>query len=181
MALKATVYKAELQISDLNRHYYATHALTVAQHPSENDERLMVRLLAFALHASETLTFTKGLSETDEPDLWQKDLTDAVELWVELGMPDEKRLRRACSRAEKVAIYAYHGKGTEIWWQGLAGKVHSLQNLAIIQIPQEQSQALAKLAGRSMRLQATLEDEQIWFGDERETLTITPIKLKEWA
>ena len=99
MALSATICKADLNIVDMDRHYYQQHSLTVAQHPSENDERLMIRLLAFALHADEFLSFTKGLSTDDEPDLWQKSLSGEIELWIELGLPSEKRLKKACGRA----------------------------------------------------------------------------------
>src|SRR6056297_2009370 len=109
MALKATIFKAALNIADMDRHYYGDHQLTLAQHPSETAERLMVRLLAFALNASETLTFTKGISTDDEPDLWQKSLSDDIELWIELGLPNESRLRKACGRAQRVIVYAYGG------------------------------------------------------------------------
>jgi uncharacterized protein YaeQ len=98
MALKATVVKAELQVSDMDRHYYASHNLTLAQHPSETDERLMVRLLAFALNADERLEFGKGLSSDDEPDLWRRDYTGDIELWIDLGQPDESRIRKASGR-----------------------------------------------------------------------------------
>ena len=107
MALKATIYKAELQIADMDRNYYQEHLLTLARHPSETDERMMIRLLAFAIHASDSLTFTKGLFDTEEPDLWQKDLTGAIQLWIEVGQPDEKRLMKACGRSEHVIVYSY--------------------------------------------------------------------------
>lgn len=115
MALKSTVFRAELQVSDLDRHYYAAHALTLARHPSETDERMMVRLLAFALFAGERLEFGRGLSTEDEPALWRKDLTGAVELWIEVGLPDERALRRACGRAERVAVLCYGGRGADLW------------------------------------------------------------------
>ena len=89
MAIKATIFKADCQIVDMDRHYYQDHSLTLARHPSETDERMMLRLLAFAYHASDTLAFTRGLSSSDEPDLWQKDLTGTIERWIELGQPDE--------------------------------------------------------------------------------------------
>src|SRR5512147_3279852 len=106
MALKSTIFKAELQISDMDRNYYGSHSLTIARHPSETDERMMVRLLAFALHANEGLAFGRGLSTDDEPDLWQRDLTGAIRLWIDVGLPDEKLLRRACGRADEVVVYA---------------------------------------------------------------------------
>ena len=104
MALSATIYKVELTISDMDRHYYETHKLTVAKHPSETDRRLMVRLLAFALNAHENLEMTKGLSTDEEPDIWQKSLSDELELWITLGMPPEKTLRQSCGKAGQVAI-----------------------------------------------------------------------------
>ena len=114
MALKATIFKADLQIADMDRNYYQDHALTLARHPSETDERMMVRLLAFAIHADEALTFTKGLFDTEEPDLWQKDLTGAIQLWIEVGQPDEKRILKACGRSEQVIVYSY-GATSHIW------------------------------------------------------------------
>ena len=144
MALKATICKASLQVADVDRNYYAEHALTVARHPSETDERMMARLLAFALNAHERLTFCKGLSDTDEPDLWQKDLTGAIEHWIEVGQPDDKRLLRACGRAEKVTVYAY-GNRAELWWQPLAEKLDRAKNLAVWRVPVSAVQALDPL------------------------------------
>jgi uncharacterized protein YaeQ len=116
MALNATIYKAELQVSDMDRHYYATHALTLARHPSETEERLMVRLLAFALYADERLEFGKGLSADDEPDLWRKDYSGDIQQWIELGQPDEARIRKACGRAEQVVVINYGGRAADVWW-----------------------------------------------------------------
>ena len=117
MALKATIFKAELHIADMERGYYHDHALTVARHPSETDERMMVRLLAFALNADETLAFGAGLSTDDEPDLWRKDLTGSIETWIDVGLPDEKRIRKACGRADEVFVYSYGGHAAQLWWQ----------------------------------------------------------------
>ena len=177
MALKATICKASLQIADVDRNYYAEHALTVARHPSETDERMMARLLAFALNAHERLAFCKGLSDTDEPDLWQKDLTGAIEHWIEVGQPDDKRLLRACGRAEKVTVYAY-GNRAELWWQPLAEKLERAKNLTVWRIPVSAVQALEKLAGRSMQLQCTVQEGQLYFSDAAETvqLQLTPLK-----
>ena len=177
MALKATICKASLQIADVDRNYYAEHALTVARHPSETDGRMMARLLAFALNAHERLAFCKGLSDTDEPDLWQKDLTGAIEHWIEVGQPDDKRLLRACGRAEKVTVYAY-GNRAELWWQPLAEKLERAKNLTAWRIPVSAVQALEKLAGRSMQLQCTVQEGQLYFSDAAETvqLQLTPLK-----
>ena len=169
MAIKATIYKANLQIADMDRQVYGDHALTLALHPSETEERLMVRLLAFALHVTAddqrgTLQFARGLSDTDEPDLWQRDLTDQLIHWIEVGQPEERRLAKACGRAEQVTLYCY-ASAAHIWWQGMANKVTRLRNLDVWRIPAEQSQALAKLAQRSMQLQLTIQDGQIWVSD----------------
>lgn len=172
MALKATIYKAELQIADMDRHYYGDHALTLARHPSETEERLMLRVLAFALHAHEFLAFGKGISTDDEPDLWQKDLTGAIELWIDLGQPDEKLVRRAAGRADQVIIYTYGGRSAEIWWGQAASKLERLDNLRVIHVPPTTSQALAKLAQRNMQLQCTIQDQQIWLGDAEGTVQV---------
>ena len=177
MALKATICKASLQIADVDRNYYAEHALTVARHPSETDERMMARLLAFALNAHERLAFCKGLSDTDEPDLWQKDLTGAIEHWIEVGQPDDKRLLRACGRAEKVTVYAY-GNRAELWWQPLAEKLERAKNLTVWRIPVSAVQALGKLAGRSMQLQCTVQEGQLYFSDAAETVQLQLAPLK---
>jgi len=118
MALKSTIFKAELSVADIDRGYYHDHALTIARHPSETDERMMVRLLAFALHADERLAFGRGLSTEDEPDLWQRDLTGAIDRWIDVGLPDERDVRKACGRAREVDVLAYGGRAVELWWQG---------------------------------------------------------------
>jgi uncharacterized protein YaeQ len=171
MALKATIYKADLQIADMDRNYYQDHALTLARHPSETDERMMIRLLAFAIHASDSLAFTKGLFDTDEPDLWQKDLTGAIQLWIEVGQPDDKRLLKACGRSEKVVVYTYSAT-SHIWHKQIASKLDRANRLSIINIPAETSLALEKLCKRNMQLQCTIQDGQIWLTDSVDTVLI---------
>lgn len=178
MALKATIFKAELVISDMDRNYYHTHVLTLARHPSETDERMMVRLLAFALHANEALQFTKGLSTDDEPDLWQKDLGGDIELWIDLGQPEEKRIRKACARARSVVIYCYSGNAADIWWQQNRSKLERFDNLAVIAIAADASQQLATLAQRSMRLQCTIQDGGVWLGDDKQTVEVALTRWK---
>ena len=129
MALKATIFKATLSIADMDRHYYADHHLTLARHPSETDERMMIRLLAFALNASDRLEFTRGLSTDDEPELWQKSLSDEIELWIELGLPEESRLRKACNRAREVVLYTYGGRAVPLWWNKHQSKLARFDNL----------------------------------------------------
>jgi uncharacterized protein YaeQ len=182
MALKSTVYKASLQIADMDRGLYADHALTLALHPSETEERLMVRLLAFALQVPAddhggALQFARGLSDADDPDLWQHDLTGQLQHWVEVGQPDERRLAKACGRADRVTIYAY-GSSVPVWWAGLESKVARLKPLEVWQIEPAHSQALAALAQRSMQLQLTVQDGQAWLSDSRATAEIVPQPLK---
>lgn len=177
MALKATIFKADLQVADMDRHYYGDHALTLARHPSETDERMMMRLLAFALHAHEALGFGKGLSTDDEPDLWQKDLTGAIDLWVEVGQPDEKRILKACGRSSQVVVYSYGGTG-KLWWTQVAGALARARNLRVFGVPPEASAALAALAQRTMRLQCTIQEGQIWMvdGDRSVQLELTALR-----
>ena len=171
MALRATIFKADLQVSDMDRQYYADHAFTLARHPSETDERMMVRVLAFALHAHEALVFGKGLSTDDEPDLWQKDLTGAIDLWIEVGQPDEKRILKACGRSTQVVVYSYSST-SNIWWNQMGSKVERARNLRVMNVPSEAGLALARLAQRTMRLQCTIQDGQIWFSAGEETVQI---------
>lgn len=178
MALKATIFKADLQIADMDRNYYHDHALTIAQHPSETDERMMVRLLAFALQAHEALEFGKGLSTDDEPDLWQKDLTGEIETWIDVGLPEEKEVRKACGRARQVLVYSYGGRGADIWWNQNSGKLERLGNLAVFNLPESSSLGLAKLVQRSMRLQFTVQDGQIWVGDKDGSVQVELASLK---
>lgn len=171
MALKSTIYKAELAIADMDRNYYNTHALTLARHPSETDERLMVRIVAFALHASEALANAKGISDTEEPDLWEKDLTGAIQLWIEVGQPDEKRLLKAAGRAEQVVVYSY-SSASHIWFKPLASKIDRAKNVRVINLPAEATAALAGMAQRTMQLQCTIQDGQIWLTDGAATVEI---------
>ncbi|WP_420993278.1 YaeQ family protein [Cupriavidus sp. 30B13] len=173
MALKSTIYKAELSVSDMDRPYYGSHALTIAKHPSENDARMMVRLLAFACEASEALTFTRGLDEPDEPDLWEKTLTDEIAHWIELGQPDESRLKRAAARARRVTVFTYNGASAREWWKGMAGKAGKLRNVTIYNVPAEAVDALAALAQRAMRLSVTIQDGEIWVSDDDHNVRIT--------
>ena len=165
MALKATIFKAELQVSNLDRHYYHNHQLTIARHPSETDERMMLRILLFALHADEQLQFGKGVSTEDEPDLWIKNLQGDIVSWIELGQPDEKRLRKACARAKQVAIYPYRKRSAEPWWQQLKTTAARFDNLTVTDLSDIDKTLLERMAQRSMQLQCTIEDGEVWFGD----------------
>lgn len=176
MALNATIFKIDLTVTDMDRGYYASHALVLARHPSETDERMMVRLLAFALNAGEALAFGKGLSSEDEPDIWEKDLTGIIQSWIEVGLPDEKAVRKACGRAAQVRIYAY-GRGAGRWWQDVQSGLSRPDNLTVIELPQAATQAMAALAQRTMQLQCTVQDGTVWLTDGKNTVEITPVLL----
>jgi uncharacterized protein YaeQ len=165
MALKATIFKTDLQIADMDRNHYADHALTIARHPSETDARMMVRLLAFALHADEALAFTKGLCVDDEPDLWQHDPNGEIALWIDVGQPDERRLRKACGRARRVVVYNYGGRSADIWWDRIGEQLVRLANLTVVNVPATAVESLAQLAQRTMRLQCTVQEGRVWIGD----------------
>jgi uncharacterized protein YaeQ len=158
MAKNATIYKVELSVSDMDRHYYETHKLTVAKHPSETDERLMLRILAFALNAHEKLELAKGLSTDEEPDIWQKSLSGEMELWIALGLPSEKVVRQSCGKSNKVIIYCYGGKPAEIWWDKIKNSTARFDNLQIVNFAESDTSELAKLANRAMRLQINIQD-----------------------
>ena len=178
MALTATIFKVTLRIADMDRHYYHDHALTIARHPSETDERMMVRVLAFGRHAHDALAFGNGLSEEDEPDLWQKDLTGAIELWIDVGQPHEKSVRKACGRAKQVVIYTYGGRSADLWWEQHRAKLERTENLTVLNLPVETTRSLANLAQRSIHLHCTIQDGQIWIGDRDDTVQVALATLK---
>lgn len=179
MALKATIFKAELQVSDLDRHYYASHALRVARHPSETDARMMLRLLAFALHADEALQFTRGISTVDEPDLWQIAPDGTIELWIELGQPDERRLRQACGRARRVVVVSYGDRAAGPWWDKLGPRVAGLGRLTVLHVADGPLQALAGLAARNMQLDCTIDGGVAWLTDGVSSIELAPAVLKQ--
>lgn len=181
MAQKSTIYKVELSVSDMDRHYYETHKLTVAKHPSETDERLMVRLLAFALNAGDQLELTKGLSTDDEPDIWQKSLSGELELWVTLGLPSDKLVRQSCAKAGKVVVYAYGGRPADIWWDKIKGSTSRFDNLQVVNVSEEASQELAALASRSMKLQVNIQDGDVMLSAEDRIVYVTPVTWKDVA
>ncbi|MDO6542704.1 YaeQ family protein [Photobacterium sanguinicancri] len=178
MALKATIYKAQYNVADLDRHVYLDVNHTVAQHPSETEQRLMLRLLAWGLKASEDLVFTKGLSDVDEPELWNKNYSDEIELWVDLGLPDEKRIKKSCNKAKQVLLVVYGDNATAKWWQQHQQKLSVYKNLEIIQIKDESLAEMEALLERSMQLQLTIESEQAWLSAGKGSCEISPIWLK---
>ncbi len=173
MALKSTIFRINLNVADMDRGYYADHALTVARHPSETSERMMVRVLAFALNASERLEFGKGISTDDEPALWDRDLTGRITQWIEVGLPDERALRRACGRADAVALYAYGGGRTvDMWWQQNEALLAKQEKLTVKSVSGPSSKALAAMADRSLNLQCMVQDGEVWMSDEAERLQV---------
>ncbi len=172
MALKATVFKVELDIADMDRQYYQNHALTLAQHPSETDERMMVRVIAFALHADEALGFTRGLCADDEPELWKKDLTGEIDTWIDVGLPEPRRLRKAGHRARRVYLYAFGGRAVDVWWARHRTELAGIDNLVVRVLDPEATTALAATVERGMRISCTLEDGQLWFSDASGTVAV---------
>lgn len=181
MALKATIFKAVLQIADMDRNYYQDHALTIARHPSETDERMMVRVLAFALQANEALSFGRGLSTEDEPDIWEKDLTGAIRTWIDVGQPDEKRVRKACSRADQVFVYSFGANAASAWWSQVEPKLARMQNLTVVKLATASTRELAKLANRNMHLNCTIQEGQVWISDDKAAVTLQPETIQSPA
>ncbi len=186
MALKSTIFKVNLQIADIDHGYYADHALTLARHPSETDERMMIRLAAMALHAHAlqdicngdgTLAFGAGLSDPEDPDVSLTDFTGQRRLCIEVGQPEDKPIAKACNKADQVLVYCFH-HAAEVWWKGIANKLTRLDRLQVWRVPTEGSQALAKLAQRSMQLQATIQEGTLTLGDAKTTVDIEPVRWK---
>jgi uncharacterized protein YaeQ len=178
MALNATVYRCALQVSDLDRGYYQTHQLTIARHPSETDERMMVRVLAFALNADSGLSFTRGLSQDDEPELWQRSLSDEILLWIEIGQPDEKRIKKACARSERVSIYCHQHRAAKVWWKRIAERLKRFDRLSVFKLPDGIGTELITLAHRNMDLQCTVQDAEIWLSDQTTDINFTLERLR---
>ena len=186
MATKSTIFKANLQIADIDHGYYADHAMTLARHPSETDERMMVRLAALALNAHQlqdmcngdaTLAFGAGLSDPDDPDASLTDFTGRKRIWIEVGQPEDKPLTRACSKADAVKVYAF-GHAADIWWRGIETKLSRLAKLEVWRFPSAQAQELASLAERSMQLQATIQEGAITMSSQRGSVPVEPVRWK---
>ncbi len=181
MAQNATIYKVELSVSDMDRHYYETHKLTIAKHPSETDERLMLRIIAFALNAHESLEMGKGISTEDEPDIWQKSLSGELDVWVALGLPSEKVVRQSCSKAGRVMIYPYGGRVAEMWWDKIKAGAARFDNLQVTCFSESDTKNLAKLASRAMKLQINVQDGDVMVSVGDAIVYVTPLKWKTAA
>jgi len=178
MALKATIYKALLNVADMDRNYYAEHNLTLAQHPSENDLRLMVRLVAFALNAEENLVFTKGISQDDEPDLWAKNLDGSIKLWIDLGQPDEKRIKKACGRSEKVILYMYVQNSALAWWKQMENSLKRFKNLSVVLLKMDGD--IESLLERGMSLQCNISDGELNIMNKEQSILVQEERYKEF-
>jgi uncharacterized protein YaeQ len=174
MSPKSTVVKVELQVSDMDRHYYASHALTLAQHPSETDLRLLVRVIAFALHADERLEFGRGLGDEDEPALWRRDYTGAIEQWIELGQPDESRLRKASGRAAEVIVVGYGGQASDIWWSKNEAALSRIRGLRVVELDPRELEDASPLLTRGARLTAMIQDGELQLMDAERSVTLHP-------
>jgi uncharacterized protein YaeQ len=181
MALKATVFKAHLKIADMDRSYYHDHSLTLAQHPSETDARMMVRLLAFALNASPSLSFSKGLSDDGEAELWEKNINGEIDLWIEFGQSDEKWLRKACNKAKRVKLFTYGGRAVPVWWKQNQAALTQYRNLQIWEIPENYVLELAQMVSRTMTLQCNIHESQAWLSDANRSVLVEPVLLQDFT
>lgn len=173
MALKATVFKADLQIANLDQNQFGHYSLTLAQHPSETIERVMIRLLAFALYATEDLRFGRGLSDEEDAAVWEIDPAGVTRLWIDVGLPDETRVKKACSRADRAVIMTYGGRSSDMWWQQQANTLARYRNLTVIQISPEDSAKLVEAAGRTMKLSWTIQEGMVYL----DNASIVPLVL----
>jgi uncharacterized protein YaeQ len=171
MALSSTIYKADITLADLNLHKYDDLNLTMAMHPSENESRMMNRLVAYLYCSHPDLEFTKGLSSTSEPELWQKGLQGEIVHWIELGQPDEKRIRQACGRSELVSIFTTKESTATIWYEQIKNKI-PLDKVNIYNIDIFQNGPIENLVKKSMRLSCTIEDRQMYLGDDNHRVGI---------
>jgi len=178
MALKSTIYKVRLTISNLNIHHYSDYSLTIAKHPSENDLRMMIRLLAFSLTSHEEVQFTKGLSADTEPDLWKINYDGTIEHWIELGLPDERHARQICSKANKVSIFTYHGNQALQWFTSIEQKLRRFDHLNIVHFAVNDEEALELLAEKGMNLNISIEDNEIWISNDTERICVEYIIAK---
>lgn len=172
MALKSTVLKLVLQLADLDRNHFADYTLTLAQHPSETAERVMVRVLAYAMHASEDLRFGKGLSNEEEPAVWEIDPSGVIRLWVDVGLPDETRIKKACSKADEAVVLAY-GSKAPLWFKQHKDFLLKFKNLRVWQLSLEDSEKLAASMDKNMKMTWTIQEGTVYLGE----LDIRPLAL----
>lgn len=171
MAANSIIHKALINIVNMDKHYYEEHNLTLAQHPSENSLRLMIRLVSFVLNANDTLMFCKGISTDDEPDLWQKSLGDDIEMWIDLGQPDEKRIKKACGRSDNVIIYTFKQNVSSVWFKQIENSLFRFKNLKIVYLNIDGD--IESLYNRSMNMQCTILDNELTLSDDKNSVVIT--------
>ncbi len=177
MALKSTIYKVNVELANMDQHYYDSLQLTIARHPSETEQRLIIRIICYILNAHPDLKFGKGISNEEEATIWQINYSNEIDLWIELGQLDEKRLKKACNKAKKVKLYCY-GTSTDIWWSQIKSKVNKLDYLSVEKFDHSITDSLIKLISKTMEFQCSIQDGQLWLSSENETLLIETEKLK---
>lgn len=178
MALRSSIFKANISLANLNTQIYDDIALTLALHPSETEERMMYRILAYLFCLQERLEFTEGLNNPDLPDIWQKDFTGAIEHWVDLGFPDEKRIKKALGRSNKVSIFTYNHFKFKIWFEKVSSNLINNPKVFVYCFEDNQPGELLQLVERSMILNCVIEDEQIFLSNNtvRAQINIKPAK-----
>lgn len=172
MALKASIYKANLSVSDMDRNVFGDFNLTVALHPSETVERMMVRILAFCYRAAENLTFTKGLSSMDEPDLWLKHDNGTILEWIEVGQPTPERLKKASGHSQAVEVFTY-GRGMDVWWKSNSAAIRALPKVSIHYFAADELQSLTALADKTMNLTVTITESIAYVSSAAGDITIS--------
>lgn len=172
MALGATIYKASIDVSDIDRGYYGERTLTIARHPSETESRMMVRILAYALYAGEKVEFGRGLSTEGEAALWEIDEAGDIGRWIEIGVPDVKTLRRAAGRSDDVVVLAYDEARYDPWWQSHKGDFSKIDKLTVRAVSDDSVAAITAMAARNMRLAATIQDGIVWLADDQRNIEI---------
>jgi uncharacterized protein YaeQ len=178
MALKPTIFKAQIELADSDRNCFESLSLTLAKHPSETEERMMVRLLAYCLHNARGLAFTKGISTADEPDLWLHSDNGEIQQWIEVGHPEALRLRKACGRARQVSVYAF-AKSTPTWWKLNGEAIAALPHLEVWQIDWIELQAAVNLCSRTMNLNVSIVGGIIYLDNGTASTSVEPVLLTQ--
>jgi uncharacterized protein YaeQ len=178
MALKPTIYKAQLELADSDRNCFESLTLTLALHPSETLQRMTARLLAYCLNTARGLEFTKGISTADEPDIWQHSDSGEIEHWIELGQPEEPRLRKACGRSKAVSVYAF-GKSADTWWKLNGDAISALPRLQVWQFDWREIEAAAALMSRTMQLNLSIVGGTLYLDNGAGAVSLEPQLLRE--
>tara|TARA_R110002072_G_scaffold534_6_gene4006 strand:- start:179115 stop:179657 length:543 start_codon:yes stop_codon:yes gene_type:complete len=172
MALGSTIYKVDINLSNFNTHYYQDFNLTMAKHPSEDEARMMYRLLAFLYCAHEDLKFTRGLSTTEEPELWQKDYTGQIIQWIDMGLPDLKRIRQACGKSQSVKVFTYHQNKAQEWYQKNKSDFEKNKKLEVYHFNVNENGPIDKFVKKSMVLSCIIEESHMYLSNDNERIGI---------